>query len=338
MIISTVGDIMLGENTHHFGRGIPSLFENRYPQLLDPGVLSVINATDLFFANLECSLISTNERSTASLSRAVYAAPESALSFFDAISPRIILNIANNHFGQHGIEVAYMTVSLLEQRNIICIGQDRFPKTMSVKEFNFVCWGSSLVNKSSLTGTCFETTPDTLVREMYWPKKHSNDFWIVSLHWGEEYRTLPEEWQRKLARNLVDKGVDLVLGHHPHVIQPVEKFGESIVLFSQGNFVFDQNFSCITQEGLLTSIYMDTAVYEAFLVKQRKYIVYLQNTTKHWLSTYCKKNSSTFASKKMRIAMKIELFIHVFNSNFETIRYFFRKAFDKIRGSNENMV
>ena len=330
--ISTVGDIMLGENTHHFKRGIPALFENRYSQLLDSKVISAINATDVLFANFECSFISDDKRSSASLSRAVYAAPETAIALFDSIAPRIILNVANNHFGQHGHEAANLTVSLLEKRGIVCIGRDRFPKTVSRNGKNLVCWGATLEKGSTHSVICFEATPDALFESMFWPDKNPDDFWIVSLHWGEEYRTQPEAWQRDLALELVDMGVDLILGHHPHVIQPVEMIGKSIVLFSQGNFIFDQNFSRITREGLLVRIDLDTSELETILVKQKKYIVHVQNTSKQWLSKYCRKNSSKFVQKKMRIAMKMELLIHIFHSNIETLHFFTKKAFKKVRG------
>jgi len=63
---------------------------------------------------------------------------------------------------------------------------------------------------------------------------------VFSIHWGEEYSTLPTGGQQRIARALVDTGVDIVLGHHPHVLQPAEVYKSGLILYSMGNFVFDQ--------------------------------------------------------------------------------------------------
>jgi len=65
------------------------------------------------------------------------------------------------------------------------------------------------------------------------------DVVIVSLHWGVEYRENPGEAQRMLARKIIDAGADLVLGHHPHVVQPVETYRGGVIAYSLGNFLFD---------------------------------------------------------------------------------------------------
>ena len=71
------------------------------------------------------------------------------------------------------------------------------------------------------------------------------DFLIVSMHWGEEYRLTPGEDQKELARFLADHNVDLIIGHHPHVLQPVETLdrpdgGKTLCFYSLGNFVSNQ--------------------------------------------------------------------------------------------------
>lgn len=77
------------------------------------------------------------------------------------------------------------------------------------------------------------------------------DIVVVNLHWGEEYKTIANEKQRSLARSLVRAGADLIIGHHPHVVQEVELVEGRWVAYSLGNFVFDQNFSTDTKKGLL---------------------------------------------------------------------------------------
>jgi poly-gamma-glutamate synthesis protein (capsule biosynthesis protein) len=75
--------------------------------------------------------------------------------------------------------------------------------------------------------------------------KRDNDFVAVALHWGVPFCYLPEaqgplaRYQRPLAQRLVDAGADLVIGHHPHCLHPVEFYGRGLILYSTGNFVFD---------------------------------------------------------------------------------------------------
>ncbi|MFD2473628.1 CapA family protein [Amycolatopsis silviterrae] len=75
--------------------------------------------------------------------------------------------------------------------------------------------------------------------------KRHNDFVAVALHWGVPFCYLPAtqgplaEYQRPLARQLVDAGADLVIGHHPHCLHPAEFYGNGLILYSTGNFLFD---------------------------------------------------------------------------------------------------
>ena len=63
---------------------------------------------------------------------------------------------------------------------------------------------------------------------------------IASFHWGDEYSLVPAERQVALARAAVDAGASVVLGHHPHVLQPVEVYRNGVIFYSLGNLVFDQ--------------------------------------------------------------------------------------------------
>ena len=68
------------------------------------------------------------------------------------------------------------------------------------------------------------------------------DVVIVSLHWGREYREVPLHEQVELAHRIVDAGADLILGHHPHVLQPIEEYHGGVIAYSLGNFLFDSPF------------------------------------------------------------------------------------------------
>jgi poly-gamma-glutamate capsule biosynthesis protein CapA/YwtB (metallophosphatase superfamily) len=65
------------------------------------------------------------------------------------------------------------------------------------------------------------------------------DYVIVSVHWGIEYKYQPHDGQVMLARKVIAAGADLVLGHHPHVVQEIRWDGPALAVFSMGNFMFD---------------------------------------------------------------------------------------------------
>ncbi len=76
----------------------------------------------------------------------------------------------------------------------------------------------------------------------------------VFVHWGSEYTHVPSDRQRSLSHAFIDAGADLVIGAHPHVVQPVEIYNGKAIFYSLGNFVFDQNFSFATMHGLMVVI------------------------------------------------------------------------------------
>ncbi|MBU0927646.1 MAG: CapA family protein [Spirochaetes bacterium] len=67
----------------------------------------------------------------------------------------------------------------------------------------------------------------------------SPDYLFVSVHWGDEHQHLPNSFQRSLGRAAIDAGATAVLGHHPHVLQSIERYNDGLIIYSLGNFIFD---------------------------------------------------------------------------------------------------
>ena len=84
--------------------------------------------------------------------------------------------------------------------------------------------------------------------------KAKSDLVIVSFHWGQEYQTKSNAHQQKIAAAAVKAGADLIVGHHPHVAQEIDKIQGVTVAYSLGNFIFDQNFSPETKTGLILKV------------------------------------------------------------------------------------
>ncbi|MFA6485874.1 MAG: AmmeMemoRadiSam system protein B [Candidatus Magasanikbacteria bacterium] len=88
---------------------------------------------------------------------------------------------------------------------------------------------------------------------------------IVNIHWGDEYQEISNTNQRDLAHLMIDAGADIIIGHHPHVVQEMEIYKNRPIFYSLGNFVFDQYFSIPTQQGLAVGINLTTSTISAYV-------------------------------------------------------------------------
>jgi poly-gamma-glutamate synthesis protein (capsule biosynthesis protein) len=84
--------------------------------------------------------------------------------------------------------------------------------------------------------------------------RENADLVVAMFHFGTEYQVEPNNYQEKYARLAVDFGADLVVGTHPHVVQTLEKYKNTYIAYSLGNFVFDQYFSVETMTGGLLDV------------------------------------------------------------------------------------
>ena len=82
---------------------------------------------------------------------------------------------------------------------------------------------------------------DAVLDDAAWARDHGAEFVIVSLHWGAEYQVRPTAGQEALAeRLLASPDIDLILGHHVHVIQPIDRIGGEVVVYGMGNQLSNQ--------------------------------------------------------------------------------------------------
>lgn len=84
-----------------------------------------------------------------------------------------------------------------------------------------------------------------------------HDLLIVFIHWGEEYADDPAPHQRRAAKALIDAGADLVVGHHPHVLQGIERHGDGAIAYSLGNFLFENTNAVPKLTGVLRARFDD---------------------------------------------------------------------------------
>ncbi|MCK4739871.1 MAG: CapA family protein [Deltaproteobacteria bacterium] len=84
--------------------------------------------------------------------------------------------------------------------------------------------------------------------------KATADIVIVAFHWGQGKMKTPKHYQVKLAHMAIDSGADLVVGHHPHVPQPVEAYKDGLIFYSLGNFIFGTSPSTYEPKGIIGRI------------------------------------------------------------------------------------
>lgn len=162
------------------------------------------------------------------------------------------LSLANNHaynFGQKGLD---QTRTFLGDAGVKYFGgpDNTLGNIFVTSSYNGITLG--FIGYHQLVEKGFENIiaeAKRLDREV--------DVLIALPHWGIEYEQVnPSYLQKKEGHEMVDAGVDIIIGAHPHVVQPIEIYKDKMIFYSLGNFVFDQYFSEETQTGLAVGMTM----------------------------------------------------------------------------------
>lgn len=232
-----VGDIMLDRNVAARTKksGNP-----RYPFLQLPA--DWVSGVDFALANLEGPVTP------------VRRPPVKSIDFqFDPVWTAVLksegwdgFSQANNHALDQGSAGYADSVSRLRQAGLVTFGHqvdDGFialaTTTIKGERFAFLGWNNTdnPVNRVQAAGAIATA-------------KAESDLVIAYPHWGNEYRDRPDAQNVELAHWLIDQGVDLVIGGHPHWVQGFSSYKGKPIVWSLGNFVFDQDWSKETQQGL----------------------------------------------------------------------------------------
>ncbi len=155
---------------------------------------------------------------------------------------------ANNHSDNAGDEGASTTEAVLESRHIQIIGGPRAEDATHVAQFLGHGLRLSVIGINLIPGDQDAPSILPLIAQL---KKDPTMRVIVMPHWGIEYATRHSALQATVAHQWIDAGADMVIGGHPHVVQDAEIYKGVPIIYSLGNFLFDQTFSQATQEGLL---------------------------------------------------------------------------------------
>jgi gamma-polyglutamate biosynthesis protein CapA len=237
---------------------------------------------DLVLANLEGSFTDFKPRALD---------PDNTTFTFDPkLAPMLkqtgfnILNLANNHVHDFGGEGFEQSQAYLDKAGISHFGDFYNEGPAVIKEIR----GSKIafVGYDEFGATSTDSTA-AKIKQI----KNEADFVVVYAHWGIEYQTNFSKPQQEKAHRFIDAGADVVLGSHPHVVQPIEIYKGKLIFYSLGNFVFDQIFSDQVRHGLAVRLSFDKEkiVCELYSTEMKSFRVNLSSKEKTaqaltWLS------------------------------------------------------
>ncbi|OGN08610.1 MAG: AmmeMemoRadiSam system protein B [Candidatus Yanofskybacteria bacterium RIFCSPHIGHO2_02_FULL_41_11] len=253
-----VGDIMLSRSV---GAHMQEKGDYNLPFL---NIADFLKGADITFANLEnpVSLRGTNVGSKYSFR----ADPKTIGGLnFAGID---IVSIANNHMWDYGREAFLDTMTHLAKAGIDFVGgghnfeEAHRPVIKDVKgtKVAFLAYTEFLQNVVAGTNSAGITNFNIeQIKKDIAAANQQSDLVAVSFHWGDEYQTKHNQKQEQFAKAAIDAGADLIIGHHPHVVQEVEQYKDGWIAYSLGNFIFDQNFSKETMQGLALQVNLKDA-------------------------------------------------------------------------------
>lgn len=229
--ISAAGDCTLGTDE---GFNYKRSFKGKYDAVQDPAyffqnVQPVFAQDDLTIVNMEGTLTEETTRE-----------PKQFAFKGDAEYAKILTagavetaNLANNHSFDYGKKSYEDTITALEAEGISSFGYER----TAVMDIKGVKVGLAGVYELAEHIDCKQDLLDNIASL----KEQGAQIIIVSFHWGQEKENVPSDVQVELAHAAVDNGADLVLGHHPHVLQGIEEYKGKNIVYSLGNFCFGGN-------------------------------------------------------------------------------------------------
>ncbi len=247
--ISAVGDISMGDHPVCAGHGMRSAFERKKDDILKQ-VKPDLEAGDIAFGNLETVASNVGLKPHWLPSYEMRGDPASLEYLKNAGIG--LLGVANNHAMQHGVAAFEDSLGHLQRCGFGVMGVDQesgrsepyvFHKDGVAHTFFALSmrpekWHDGAV-PYSLRADHAKESHEKILAEVADLKKNCEGFLVCSIHWGLEVLDYPGPEEIRLGRALIDAGVDVVVGHHSHLLWPIERYKHGLIFYSLGNFVFD---------------------------------------------------------------------------------------------------
>lgn len=228
--LSFVGDVILGKDENFaYDSSMNAYYDSYGADYFLQNVKDIFAKDDLTVINMEGTLTNSNERADKTF--AFKADP----AYVDILKNSSIeaANVANNHSQDYGDQGFSDTLATLAENGITTFGYD----DVAVVDVKGV--------KVGLVGTYELEQLDGIAPSMEENLQKVRDqgaqIVVAVFHWGIELDTCPDEYQVSLAHDAIDHGADIVIGHHPHILQGIEYYNGKPIMYSLGNFCFGGN-------------------------------------------------------------------------------------------------
>ncbi len=241
-LLAFAGDVMFPDNY------LSAYDQSGITAIADDEMLEAMQGADLFILNEEFPFSLRGEAMADK--QFTYRTDPSYVQILTELGTDVV-TLANNHTLDYGRDAFCDTLDTLDQAGIKRIGggynieDASAPAVCTVNGLSFAIFGATRVSPSAdwyagaeLPGL-FQTYEASRLNTAITEAKQSYDYVIVYIHWGIEKNETPEEYQRTLAKGYIDAGADLVVGAHPHVLQGFEYYKGVPIIYSLGNYLFD---------------------------------------------------------------------------------------------------
>jgi poly-gamma-glutamate capsule biosynthesis protein CapA/YwtB (metallophosphatase superfamily) len=264
------GDVMLTRYVGKIAR------ERHDPAWQFREMASYLQEADLAFVNLESPFAAKGPYFSSGM---IFRAEPAMIEGLKMAGVDVV-STANNHARDAGPESVTFTHDLLTQNGIAVTGTGDDPHQGVIVERNGTKFGFLGYTYDQSNGNHHDSDPRVAGMDIVQMRKdvaalrQRANVVIVSMHAGVEYAKQPNAQQQQFARAAIEAGVRLVIGHHPHVEQPVEEYQNGVIFYSLGNFIFDQFQRTETQKGLVA----EAEFQGPFLKKCRVRHIAIRNT------------------------------------------------------------
>lgn len=175
-------------------------------------------------------------------------------------------NLSNNHLGDFGRDGVISTINAVKSAGLNYVGAGKNiddAATYDIQEVNGIKVATLSISDIVPKDFSANRTEAGILSTMYpsynklvYEASQEADLVVVNLHWGIEYGVDESETQEKIGKALIDAGADIIIGSHPHVLQPIQTYKDGIIFYSMGNFVFDQGWSR-TKDSMVLNYYIN---------------------------------------------------------------------------------
>lgn len=318
--IQFVGDLIFGDQPVIFGCGFDGMWQDVHYKGVFEGVKDEFLSSDINIANLETVIAVRPEKPN--VNNWAMCCDSSIIAILKENRVNAV-SIANNHSLDYGLEKYFDMIKMLEEAGIVVLGKKEKPwNIFEVEGKRIAVIGATYLPVYRTSEIPYLLNPSIENWKEILEQIGKVDKTIAYIHWGSEFVTTPTAKQKKIRNEILEAGIDDIIGHHPHILQKSEKLQEHSIIYSLGNFMSDywQKRLRKTQILLLNTDNMNYNVIPCEINKKGiPYIIGKKQGIEYSTESEWKEKSLFFS----RLRMRFEYLFHII------------KCFPKMKGKKE---